>query len=182
MRSIAKGNYIRGKGGIKHAVSHIRYLELRSGADRDQAEGRRRTFISADRDGISGAEVRERIKQLDENKIVIHRIVLSPGIDDVDMNAYTRFVMTELENTKGRGLEFYSTDHKNTDHDHAHLVILGSDETGKEIRLNRSQYRAIREASERYLERHEHTRYLDKDLHLTRADTKTPPKLLCGGV
>ncbi len=82
------------------------------------------------------------------------------------MTAYTRYVMSELENTKGRELEYYSTDHKNTEHDHAHLVILGSDENGKEIRLNRAQYRAIREASDRYLERHhEHTRYLDKDLH-----------------
>jgi hypothetical protein len=75
MRSVAKGNYIKGKGGIKHAIAHVRYLQMRGGDDRDQAVGRKRMFISAIHGGISGSEVNERLRKQDEDGVVIHRIV-----------------------------------------------------------------------------------------------------------
>lgn len=112
MRSVAKGNYIKGKGGIKHALAHVRYLQMRGGDDRDQAVGRKRLFISAIRGGISGSEVNERLRKQDEDGVVIHRIVLSPGIPGVNMNAYTRAVMSELERSKGLDFEYYATEHK----------------------------------------------------------------------
>jgi hypothetical protein len=165
MRSVAKGNYIKGKGGIKHALAHVRYLQMRGGDDRDHAVGRKRLFINSNREGISGSEVNERIKQLDESKVVIHRIVLSPGVEGVDMDAYTRAVMTELERSKGLDIEYYATEHKNTDHDHSHVVLLGRDQHGRQVTLNRRNYKTIREAGDRYLEKHHrYSRYLDKEL------------------
>ncbi len=124
MRSVAKGNYIKGKGGIKHALAHVRYLQMRGGDDRDECVGKKRLFISANRDGISGSEVNERIKKLGEDGVVLHRIVLSPGVPGVNMHAYTRAVMSELERSKGLDFEYYATEHKNTDHDHTHVVSL----------------------------------------------------------
>jgi hypothetical protein len=165
MRSVAKGNYIKGKGGIKHALAHVRYLQMRGCDDRDHAIGRKRLFINANREGISGSEVNERIKQLDESKVVIHRIVLSPGIEGVDMDAYTRAIMRELERSKGLDIEYYATEHKNTDHDHSHVVLLGRDQHGRQVTLNRRNYKTIREAGDRYLEKHhQYLRYLDKEL------------------
>jgi hypothetical protein len=165
MRSVAKGNYIKGKGGIKHALAHVRYLQMRGGDDRDHAVGRKRLFISSNREGISGSEVNERIKQLDENKVVIHRIVLSPGIEGVDMDAYTRAIMRELERSKGLDIEYYATEHKNTDHGHSHVVLLGRDQHGRQVTLNRRNYQTIREAGDRYLEKHhQYSRYLDKEI------------------
>jgi hypothetical protein len=165
MRSVAKGNYIKGVGGIKHALAHVRYLQMRGGDDRDHALGGKRLFINANREAISGSEVNERIKQLDESKVVIHRIVLSPGIEGVDMDAYTRAVMTELERSKGLDIEYYATGHKNTDHDHEHVVLLGRDKHGRQVTLNRRNYQTIREAGDRYLEKHhQYSRYLDKEL------------------
>lgn len=165
MRSVAKGNYIKGRGGIKHALAHVRYLQMRGGDDRDHAIGRIRLFIDAKRDGISGAEVNERIKSMNENQVVCHRMVLSPGIDGVDMNDYTRTIMSELQRSKGQDFDYFATEHKNTEHDHSHVVILGMDKYGRQVRLNRNDFKTIRETGDRHLERHhEYTRYLDKEL------------------
>jgi len=171
MRSVAKGNYIKGRGGIKHALAHVRYLQIRGGDDRDHAIGRKRLFIDAKRDGISGAEVNERIKSMNENHVVCHRMVLSPGIDGVDMNDYTRTIMSELQRSKGQDFDYYATEHKNTEHEHTHVVILGMDKYGRQVRLNRNDFKTIRETGDRYLERyHEYTRFLDKDLHKLMRD------------
>jgi hypothetical protein len=165
MRSVAKGNYIKGKGGKLHAFSHVRYLQFRKGDDRDQAEGRVRLFLNADREGISGREVQAHIRNQNERGVVIHRIVLSPGMDGVDMTEYTRFVMDELERSKGQDLDYFATEHQNTDHDHMHVVLMGTGKNGGQVRLYREQYRLIREAGDRYLERHHYfTRYLDKEI------------------
>lgn len=165
MRSVAKGNYIKGRGSLKHALSHVRYLEVRGGDDRARFEGKRRLFIDATRDGITGREVRERIKTLDERRMTVHRIVLSPGIEGVDMEKYTRAIMSALEHTKGKTLEYYATEHQNTDHDHTHVVILG-DKHGNPVRLTRGHYQTVREAGDRYIERnHPYEQYLDKDSH-----------------
>ncbi len=165
MRSVAKGNYIKGKGGKLHAFSHVRYLQFRKGDDRDQAEGRVRLFLNADREGISGREVQAHIRNQNERGVVIHRIVLSPGMDGVDMTEYTRFVMDELERSKGQDLDYFATEHQNTDHDHMHVVLMGTGKNGGQVRLYREQYRVIREAGDRYLERHHYfTRYLDKEM------------------
>ncbi len=166
MRSVAKGNYIKGRGGIKHALSHIRYLQTRSGDDREQYADKKRLFISADRDAITGREVAERIKTMDENKVVCHRVVLSPGVEGVDMNAYTRAVMSALSHSKGLDFEYYAIEHKNTEHGHTHVILLGKDLHGRQVTLNRNNYKTIREAGDRYLERHhKYERFLDKELH-----------------
>lgn len=165
MRSVAKGRYIKGEGGIKHALAHVRYLQLRGGEDRDCAEGRRRQFINATRENINGWEVNKRIRELNEDNVIIHRIVLSPGVEGVDMDAYTRYVMRELEHSRGQTLTYFATTHRNTNHTHAHLVILGTKD-GKEVRLNRKHYTTIREAGDRYLERYHHyERYQDREIH-----------------
>ncbi len=171
MRSVAKGNYIKGKGGIKHALAHVRYLQMRGGDDRNQAEGRKRLFISAMREGISGSEINERLRKQNEDGVVIHRIVLSPGIPGVNMEAYTRCIMSELERSKGLDFEYYATEHKNTDHDHTHVVLFGKDQHGRPVTLNKHNYKTVREAGDRYLERnHKYDRYLDKDLETLMRD------------
>ncbi len=171
MRSVAKGNYIKGKGCIKHALAHVRYLQMRGGDDRDHCAGKKRLFISAMREGISGSEINERLKKQNEDGVVIHRIVLSPGIPGVNMEAYTRCIMSELEHSKGLDFEYYATEHKNTDHDHTHVVLFGKDQHGRPVTLNKHNYKTVREAGDRYLERnHKYDRYLDKDLETLMRD------------
>ncbi|MBS1956605.1 MAG: hypothetical protein JST89_20625 [Cyanobacteria bacterium SZAS-4] len=171
MRSVAKGNYIKGAGGVKHALAHVRYLQMRGGDDREHALGGKRLFIDANRSAISGSEVNERIKQQNENGVVIHRVVLSPGVPGVDLDNYVRAVLSALKHSTGQDIEYYATKHRNTDHDHSHVVIMGRDEHGKQVRMNRHNYKTIREAGDRYLERnHLYDRFLDKELQTLMRD------------
>lgn len=171
MRSVAKGNYIKGAGGVKHALAHVRYLQMRGGDDRDHALGGKRLFIDANRSAISGSEVNERIKQQNESGVVIHRVVLSPGIPGVDLDSYVRAVLSALKHSTGQDIEYYATKHRNTDHDHSHVVIMGRDEHGKQVWMNRHNYKTIREAGDRYLERnHKYDRFLDKELETLLRD------------
>ena len=165
MRSVAKGNYIKGRDGKAKAISHVRYVQFRKGDDRDIDQGKSRLFYNAERNGISGREVQQYIRNQNDRGVIVHRIVLSPGVDGIDMDAYTRAVMKELGAVKGLDLEYFATNHKNTDHDHAHVVLMGQDKNGRAVRLYNEQYKAIREAGDRYLEHnHYFERYFDKEM------------------
>ncbi|MBI2809369.1 MAG: hypothetical protein HYX67_00865, partial [Candidatus Melainabacteria bacterium] len=155
----------------KHALAHVRYLQMRGGDDRDHAIGRKRLFIDAKREAIGGEEVNARIRSMKESGVICHRIVLSPGIDGVDMNHYTRSIMSELGSAKGTDFEYYATEHKNTDHDHTHVIVLGLDQYGRQVRLTKNDYKTVREAGDRYLERfHPFDRFLDKKMHVLMRD------------
>ncbi len=171
MRSVVKGNYIKGKGGIKHAIAHVRYLQLRGGEDRDSTLGKKRVFFSATHENISGTEVVDQLNKQRENGVVAFRLVLSPGLEGVDMQAYTRCMMRELESLKGQDLIYYAIEHKNTDHTHNHVIIMGRDQNDRSVRITRGHYKALRQAGDRYLERyHTYERYLDREMHYLMRD------------
>lgn len=171
MRSVVKGNYIKGTGGIKHAIAHVRYLQLRGGQDRDSTLGKKRLFFSDTHKNISGTDVIAQLNKQREDGVVAFRLVLSPGLEGVDMQAYTKALMRELQSLKGQDLLYYATEHKNTDHTHNHLIIMGRDKHDRTVRITRKDYKELREAGDRYIERyHPYERFLDKDLHTLMRD------------
>lgn len=158
---IAKGNYVKGQTGVSKAHAHIKYIENRPGRDKDE-EGRE--FFSDSRDKVSSREIRDHIDSQDPRYAVMHRIVLSPGINQTDLKEFTRETMEELGERKGQKLEWYAIDHKNTDHSHIHVCVMGQDKDGGLVRLNTNDYRAIRAAGDVYMEReHGLDRYLDSE-------------------
>lgn len=154
MRSVVKHKYLKGKLCRSKAKAHVKYLEHRDGPDRPQG-GRR--FFSASEDGITGRQVRSEINS--DSPLVVHKLVLSPGVDGVDMKAYTREVMSELERQKGLELNWKAVDHQNTDHGHGHVLLYAAD--GQRVSLSKNDYKIMRAAGDRYLERaHNLERYL----------------------
>src|ERR1700677_1054729 len=55
----------------------------------------------------------------------MHRLMLSPGDNQVDIREYARESMEALEERLGHKLDWYATVHENTEHHHAHVVIAG---------------------------------------------------------
>lgn len=160
-RVVAKGNYIKGKIGVSKAHAHIKYIEHRPGRDKDQE---RRQFFSETRDVVSSAEIRERIDDQDRRQVVMHRIVLSPGHNRTDLKEFTRETMEELSDRKGQKLEWYAIDHRNTDHSHIHVCVMGKDRDGEMVKLNSNDYRAIRATGDLYMDRnHGLDRYLESE-------------------
>ncbi len=162
MRSVAKHSYIKGARGKARAKAHINYIQYRRGDDRE--DGKPREFYSADRDSILGRQVKQDIDDLERSKVVVHKLILSPGLRDVDIAAYTRSVMQEVGREKGLDLDWRAVTHANTEHDHAHVVIFGKDKNGREVLFRREDYQRMREAGDRYLERnHFYERLLERD-------------------
>jgi len=162
MRSVAKHSYVKGARGKAKAKAHVNYIQYRRGDDR--VDGKPREFFSGDREHIQGREVKRDIDESERAKVVAHKLVLSPGLQNVDVKAYTREVMEQVGREKGLDLDWRAVVHKNTDHDHAHVIIFGKDKNGREVFFNRDDYKNMREAGDRYLERnHFYERYLERD-------------------
>lgn len=158
MQAIAKGNYVSGRRGSSKAQAHVDYIAKRPGRDKEE-----RRFFNKDREGIDPKEIKDRI-QAQDGYVKMHRVMLSPGHNNVDLMEYARQTMGELGERKGQELEWFAVDHRNTDHNHIHVCVMGTDLNGEAVKLNSNDYRAIRAEGNRYLERnHNLDRYLDSE-------------------
>lgn len=163
MRSVAKHSYIKGASGKARAKAHVNYIQYRRGEDREN--GKPREFFSQDKDRIQGREVKQEIGRLERSKVVVHKVILSPGVQGVDMERYTREVLKATGREKGLDLDWRAVVHRNTDHDHAHVIVYGKDKNGREVTFDRDDYAKLREAGDRYLERnHYHERFMPRDM------------------
>ncbi|MBA3991958.1 MAG: hypothetical protein C0469_00430 [Cyanobacteria bacterium DS2.3.42] len=163
MRSVAKHSYVKGASGRARAKAHVDYIQYRRGEDREN--NKPREFFSDEREKILGREVKQDIDNLDRSKVVAHKLILSPGVQNIDMQRYTRELLKEVGREKGLDLDWRAVIHKNTDHDHAHVVVFGKDKNGREVLFDKDDYKNMREAGDKYLERnHYFERFLPRDM------------------
>ena len=160
MRSVVKHSYVKGMQKEARAKAHVNYIQYRNGEDRGKEP---RAFFDEKREGIQGREVKEGI---DKNSgKVVHKLILSPGVEGVDVKAYTRQVMHDLGREKGLDLNWAAVVHTNTDNPHAHVVVMGKDQNGREVQLRLDDCRSMRESGDRYLAKHhEFDRYKDREI------------------
>jgi len=64
---------------------------------------------------------------------------------------------------KGLNLQWAAAAHKNTNHDHVHVVVLGTDKNGRQVRIGKDDHDHLRQHSDRYLER-DRDRSYDREL------------------
>jgi len=142
--------------------AHIKYILYRREDGRDSKASR--PMYAADRDQYTGRQLRQEVDELKRNDVV-HKLILSPGHNDVDTKAYVREVMTELGIAKGLELRYGFVVHENTDHKHAHVVLLGRDTQDRQVRIDKTDHMRLRAFGDRYLEReHNIERVLDRDM------------------
>ena len=63
------------------------------------------------------------------------RFIVSPedGAELDDLRTYTRHLVNRMEADLGTRLDWVAVDHWNTDNPHAHLIVRGRDDTGKDL-------------------------------------------------
>lgn len=164
-RSIARHTYVRGNRASGRAAAHVNYIAHRS-HHKDEREQGGRKFFDSEREGISAKAVREEVREYaQEHGAVVHKLMLSPGLNSVDMQEYTRELMDKLSEEKRQELEWKAVIHRNTDHIHAHVVLLGKDKDGHRVHLDRDDYNNLRRTGDQYLDReHKLERYLDREV------------------
>lgn len=122
--SVVKGAYVRtGKDAFRHIGAHIKYIQEREKGELEK--DKERDFFDRKRDGIERDEVEHEMKENRGEKVAMHKLILSPGDNKVDLRDYTRESMEALEQRLGHKLNWYAIEHRNTDNFHAHVVIAG---------------------------------------------------------
>jgi hypothetical protein len=116
--------------GLKAAQLHLRYLE-RDGVDRDGAPG---ALYDA-----TGPVDRAAFNEEMPGESHQFRLIVSPEDGHaLDLRAFVRDYMQQVEKDLGRELKWAAVDHYNTDNPHSHIVIRGVDAHGAELRLDRA--------------------------------------------
>jgi len=155
---VVRHKYIAGRRGgraggksvpIGKALAHAKYIQHRPGPDREK--GGREIFN--ERDEVDGREMRQAIKELGDSKVVVHKLTLAPEINPEDKKAFTREVMEGLSRDKGLDLDWYAVAHNNTEHHHIHVIVLGKDRNGSEVKIDLKDIDKVKEYGDRYLER-----------------------------
>lgn len=135
---------------VGRALAHVKYIQHRPGEDRPP-EGR--TFFDEKEENLDGRSLRKAIKELEDSKVVAHKLTLSPEVEPLDKKEYTRELMQKLSEEKGIDLKWMAVEHNNTAHHHIHVVILGQNENGRAVRIDKGDYAKLREWGDRHLER-----------------------------
>jgi hypothetical protein len=119
---IVKASYAkRSSDSNRHIKAHLKYIQ-----ERERGEGEKeRTFFDRQLQNIERWEVERVMLQNKGSRAAMHKLILSPGDNSIDIKNYTRECMEALEERLGHKLDWYATIHENTDHHHAHVVIAG---------------------------------------------------------
>lgn len=187
MPNVVKHSYIKGARCGPRAVAHLNYIQYRPGEDREKDIQRTERGEDEDYDtggrgparplqvagddgevpGKAARDFRDALQDKDERGRVVHKFILSPSEKDVDMDKYTQEVMNSIGQNKGQDLRYAWVVHDNTDNRHAHVVVLGKDEEGHQVKFNRTDYAFMRAYGDRYLEReHGIEMHFDRDIEM----------------
>jgi hypothetical protein len=143
---VVKAKYVRASSdSSRHISAHVRYIEEREKGEKE----RDRDFFDRDRNGIERNEVERAMLENQGDRTAMHKLILSPGDNEVDIREYTRDSLGALEGRLGHKLDWYAVIHQNTDHHHAHVVIAGK-VPGHEREVERNEAKeSDREGKER---------------------------------
>lgn len=161
---VVKHRYIpgRSRGGnvvsIGKALAHVKYIQHRPGPDKEKGG---REFFDGEQDRMDAKEMRKAIREAGGDRVVVHKLTLAPEINPQDKKAFTREIMSKLGQDMGRDLRWFGVEHNNTDHHHIHVVVMGKDSNGTEVRIGLKDIEKAKEHGDRYLERW-HPRELER--------------------
>jgi type IV secretory pathway VirD2 relaxase len=129
-RVVVKARVVRlTANGAKAAALHLRYIE-RDGVEKDGSKG--------ELYGPDGPVRRQTFEQPRLHENHQFRFIVSPeDASDLDLKAYVRRLMDQVERDLGRKVEWAAVNHFDTGHPHAHIVVRGVDREGRELRLDR---------------------------------------------
>ena len=136
-RAVVKANYARTtKAGTRKVKQSAGYYLRR---ENELGEAQEREAFSAEEDHLTRAEVYKRVELAAEEGEYYYRLIFAPDTDqhaeDVDMRAYAREMMNDLEVKSQQRVAWLAVEHVGDDahsgHGHVHIIAV------TERRLNR---------------------------------------------
>jgi type IV secretory pathway VirD2 relaxase len=151
-RTIVKHSYVPAdRDALARMKAHVRYIKHRPGHDLEEKE---RSFFNGRKGQISKSIVMGALENVSKSDpVVAHKLILSPGVPDVDIETYVRSVMRDISRSKGQELTWFAVKHENTAHAHAHVVVMPRDQLGHRVRFTKTDYQTIKKAGDAYADR-----------------------------
>jgi type IV secretory pathway VirD2 relaxase len=118
------------RSSARSTARHLRYIE-RDGVTR---EGDRGQLYGPTKDEVDLKTFEERVRG-DRHQF---RFIVSPeDAIEIDLKAFTRELMSQVERDLGTRLEWLAVDHWDTEHPHTHILLRGADEAGHDLIIAR---------------------------------------------
>jgi len=147
MPTLVKHQYLKpGSDGKAASELHVNYLIERPGRE---TEGR--VFFDSESNNRPLAAVLEAIQRQNSKWVVMHQIILSPGATGVDLKAFTREALNALSSHKKQALEWYAVEHHHSDHEHVHVVVMGTNLHGRSVIIRGGDHAVMRYAGDLHL-------------------------------
>jgi type IV secretory pathway VirD2 relaxase len=128
-RAAVRITYIKPKTA-GHWKAHGAYIQ------REAATGLEKAGFDQEGQGIDIPTKLDGWQQAGDERIF--RIIISPEAGNrLDMQKYTRDVMTKVQEELGTPLQWVAAIHTNTDHPHVHIALRGKDIDGKPLTLDK---------------------------------------------
>lgn len=147
------------KAAVGTAMAHMKYIQHRPGEDKEKGG---REFFDAENSQSDQKAFKQKIKEMGSRGAIIHKLTLAPDVDPVDAQAFTREVMDKIEKEKGLNFQWQAVVHRNTDNHHVHVVVLGKDKNGADVRFEKKDYALMKHYGDKYLDREQPVARMEK--------------------
>lgn len=165
VNAVVRSAYVRRISNPKLRIRMLtNYLQNRERAQFEEE----RHFRSKDGRQLDWKEVSKEVQDRFGSWIAFHTLILSPGDNSVHLDQFVKEVLSSWEKELGHPIDYYWTNHENTDHYHSHVVIPGSQPgSWRNVVLDREDLAELREISNEFVARERMLdRLLDREVEV----------------
>lgn len=182
VKSLGFASHNGGGKPITHIKEHIKYIE----ADREHHRSQPELF-NQDHDHVDRKEFFQKLNEQPHRGVVGHKLVITISEDEqqkygTDMKTLVRDTMNRFELKHDVRLDWVASVHDDKDHPHAHVVVRGYNEDGKQVGIYPSHIKDLQkfadQEKQRQFERQPEQRNLFREMEQEREQTRSLEKSL----
>jgi hypothetical protein len=118
---------------LARTKGYLHYIKTREGSD--YVDNRPRPIFNAKKDNVATEFILSAVNKQPPIKTCAYGLMLNPNSRHFDCQSLVRAVFRQYRNETGIELEWFATVHKNTDHSHAHIIVMPTDARDRSIMI-----------------------------------------------
>jgi hypothetical protein len=118
---------------LARAKGYLRYMKTREGSD--YIENRPRPVFNAKKDNVETEFVLSAVIKQPLIRTCAYGVMLNPNSQHFDCQSLVRAIFRQYRNETGIELEWFATVHRNTNHSHAHIIVMPTDARDRSIMI-----------------------------------------------
>lgn len=153
VKSLGFASHNKGGKPITHVKEHIKYMN----ADREHHRNKPDLF-NKDQDTVARRDFFQKLNEQPKRGVVGHKLVLSLSEEErqnynTDLKELVRDTMNRFEGKHNIKLDWIASVHDDEGHPHAHIVIRGYNEEGKQIGIYPKHIKDLQQFADQEKER-----------------------------